>query len=158
MTVIAIERGAESRFPDEPYRQRFGFIGERLRRTRAGLTGGAAARAGGYPDAAALALELEELEAALVADGLERVAYGELADLRWQLGTFGFHLASLDLRQNADVHEQVVADLLLQADVAADYLARGILSLIGSPGRWNLEDDAQVRELVRDELLGGIER
>jgi AcrR family transcriptional regulator len=41
---------------------------------------------------------------------------------------------------------------------AADYLARGILSLIGSPGRWDLEDDAQVRELVRDELLGGIER
>ena len=34
----------------------------------------------------------------------------------------------------------------------------GILSLIGSPGRWDLEDDEQVRELVRDELLGGIER
>jgi AcrR family transcriptional regulator len=41
---------------------------------------------------------------------------------------------------------------------AADYLARGILSLIGSPGRWDLDDDAQVRRLVRDELLGGIER
>jgi AcrR family transcriptional regulator len=41
---------------------------------------------------------------------------------------------------------------------AADYLARGILSLIGSPGRWDLEDDAQVRELVRDKLLGGIAR
>jgi AcrR family transcriptional regulator len=41
---------------------------------------------------------------------------------------------------------------------AADYLARGILSLIGSAGRWDFDDDAQVRELVRDELLGGIER
>ncbi len=39
---------------------------------------------------------------------------------------------------------------------AADYLARGILSLIGTPGRWDLEDDDQVRELVRAELLGGI--
>jgi AcrR family transcriptional regulator len=41
---------------------------------------------------------------------------------------------------------------------AADYLARGILSLIGSSGRWNLDDEEQVRTLVRDELLGGIER
>jgi AcrR family transcriptional regulator len=41
-------------------------------------------------------------------------------------------------------------------DSAADYLARGILSLIGSPGRWDLEDPAQVSELVRVELLGGI--
>jgi AcrR family transcriptional regulator len=41
---------------------------------------------------------------------------------------------------------------------AADYLARGILSLIGSSGRWNLDDEDQVRTLVRDELLGGIER
>lgn len=39
---------------------------------------------------------------------------------------------------------------------AADYLARGILSLIGSPGRWDLEDPVQVRLLVREELLGGI--
>ena len=31
-----------------------------------------------------------------------------------------------------------------------------ILSLIGAPGRWDLDDPAQVRELVRDELLGGI--
>jgi AcrR family transcriptional regulator len=39
---------------------------------------------------------------------------------------------------------------------AADYLARGILSLIGSPGRWDLEDEEQVAALVDDELLGGI--
>ena len=39
---------------------------------------------------------------------------------------------------------------------AADYLARGILSLIGSPGRWDMDDEAQVRALVQDELLGGI--
>ena len=92
------------RFPGEPYRQRFGFIAERLRRTRATLTGEAAARIGGYPDAAAFDRELLELETALVADGLERVAYGELQDLRWQVGTFGFHLASLEIRQHSAVH------------------------------------------------------
>ena len=33
------DRQLRRRFPDEPYRQRFGFIAERLRRTRAALTG-----------------------------------------------------------------------------------------------------------------------
>ena len=41
-------------------------------------------------------------------------------------------------------------------DRAAEYLARCILSLINAPGRWDFEDPAQVRDLVRDELLGGI--
>jgi AcrR family transcriptional regulator len=41
-------------------------------------------------------------------------------------------------------------------DRAADYLARGILSLIGEAGRWDFSDPAQVRAVVRDELLGGI--
>ena len=38
----------------------------------------------------------------------------------------------------------------------AEYLARVHLSLINAPGRWDFDDPAQVRELVRDELLGGI--
>jgi AcrR family transcriptional regulator len=41
-------------------------------------------------------------------------------------------------------------------DRAADYLARGILSLIGTPGRWDLADPAAVHDLVSKELLGGI--
>src|SRR3954464_1476740 len=41
-------------------------------------------------------------------------------------------------------------------DRAADYLARCILSLINAPARWNLDDPAQVQDLVRVELLGGI--
>ena len=49
---------------------------------------------------------------------------------------FGFHLASLDLRQNADVHEAVVAELLARAGVAADYLA--------------LSEDARVALLERE--------
>jgi AcrR family transcriptional regulator len=46
----------------------------------------------------------------------------------------------------------------VDVDRAADYLARGILSLIGESGRWDFEDPDQVRNVVRDELLGGIER
>lgn len=41
-------------------------------------------------------------------------------------------------------------------DLAADYIARMLLSLIGTPGRWDLDDPEAVRHLVRDELLGPI--
>jgi AcrR family transcriptional regulator len=44
----------------------------------------------------------------------------------------------------------------VELDRAAEYLARAILSLINAPGRWDLDDPAQVHELVRGELLGGI--
>ena len=100
-----------SRFPDEPYRQRMGAIAERLRRTRAALNGETAPRAGGYTDPRQLDVELGVLADALVADGLGRVAWGEIADLRWQLATFGFHLASLEVRQHADVHRAAEAAL-----------------------------------------------
>jgi AcrR family transcriptional regulator len=41
-------------------------------------------------------------------------------------------------------------------EAAAQYVARLVLSLIGSPGRWDMDDPEQVRLLVREELLGGI--
>lgn len=41
-------------------------------------------------------------------------------------------------------------------DGAADFLARMVLSYIASPGRWDLDDPAQVARLVRAELLGGV--
>ncbi|HEX2584265.1 MAG TPA: phosphoenolpyruvate carboxylase, partial [Steroidobacteraceae bacterium] len=46
---------------------------------------------------------------------------GALGRLIRAIETFGFHLATLDLRQNADVHERVVAELLKVAGVAEDY-------------------------------------
>ena len=91
------------RFPNEPYRQRFGFIAERVRRTRAYLTGQQAPLTGRYESAAELDVELAEIQDALVADGLERSAWGEVQDLRWQLATFGFHLAALEIRQHSAV-------------------------------------------------------
>jgi hypothetical protein len=48
----------------------------------------------------------------------------------------------------------VVPGLDLQP--AVDHVARLLLSFIASPGRWDLEDEAQVRELVRTELLAGL--
>jgi phosphoenolpyruvate carboxylase len=105
------DRQLRRRFPDEPYRQRFGFIAERLRRTRAALTGEPAPLSGRYGSPADLDVELAEIQDALVADGLERVAWGEVAELRSQLGTFGYHLASLEIRQHASVHRAALGAL-----------------------------------------------
>ena len=119
------DRQLRRRFPDEPYRQRFGFIAERLRRTRASVTGDSGPRTGAYSDADALDLELREIQDALVDDGLERVAWGEVAEMRWQLATFGFHLASLEIRQHSAVHRAALEVLATDADRATD-IAPGV--------------------------------
>ncbi|MGH2407267.1 MAG: phosphoenolpyruvate carboxylase [Candidatus Limnocylindrales bacterium] len=125
-------RELRGRFPNEPYRQRFGFIAERLRRTRAGLLEEAEPHTGRYADAAEFDRELVELQEALIADGLERLAWGELADLRWQLATFGFHLVSLDVRQHAAVHRAAIEALRAgqdaETEVAPDVTVTEILA------------------------------
>jgi phosphoenolpyruvate carboxylase len=62
---------------------------------------------------------------------------GALGRLIRAVRTFGFHLATLDLRQNSAVHERVVAELLARAGVEPDYLA--------------LDEEARL-ELLRKEL------
>ena len=117
------DRQLRRRFPDEPYRQRFGFIAERLRRTRAALTGEPAPLTGRYGGPADLDAELVEIQEALAADGLGRVAWGEVAELRWQLGTFGFHLASLEIRQHSTVHAAALAAIRAGQPLATEVAA-----------------------------------
>jgi phosphoenolpyruvate carboxylase len=110
-----IERSVRRRFADEPYRRRLTAIAERLRRTRAVIVeeadpGGPAGR-GAYASAGELATELAELAEAFRSVGLGRVADGELRDLRRQVDAFGFHLASLEIRQHADVHRAALGPL-----------------------------------------------
>jgi phosphoenolpyruvate carboxylase len=112
-------RDMARRYPDEPYRRRLGAIAERLRRTRAFLTEEAGPIAGRYATPDQLAAELDELQRCLVADRLPRVAYGEVQDFRWQVETFGFHLASLELRQHSDVHRAALDALRGPSDPAS---------------------------------------
>ena len=91
------------RFPEEPYRQRLAFIEERLRRTRRHLVK-SVPNDGGFVSPRALIGVLDELRDALVHQGLVRVAYGDLLELRWQVETFGFHALSLEVRQHSAVH------------------------------------------------------
>jgi phosphoenolpyruvate carboxylase len=98
-------RDLARRYPDEPYRRRLGAMAERLRRTRAYLTEESGPVGGRYVSPDRLLAELDEMQNCLVADRLARVAYGDVQDFRWQIETFGFHLATLELRQHSEVHE-----------------------------------------------------
>ena len=57
----------------------------------------------------------------LRANGSAVLADDRLARLREAVHVFGFHLCGLDMRQNSEVHEEVVAELLAWAGVHPDY-------------------------------------
>ncbi len=99
-----IRTDLQRRFGGQSYRQALGIIGERIERTRARLVGTRGAWKGGYAAPDELLDDLRTMQHALRRHGAGRVAAGELQDLVWQVETFGFHLAALEVRQHADVH------------------------------------------------------
>ncbi|HWD59485.1 MAG TPA: phosphoenolpyruvate carboxylase, partial [Stellaceae bacterium] len=76
-----------------------------------------------YGDSGELLADLAIVGNSLVANGSAPLAKGRLRDLRRAVDVFGFHLAAIDLRQNSDVHERVVGELLETAQPGTDYLA-----------------------------------
>ena len=105
-----LARSLAERFPEEPFRQRFAFVAERLRHSRARRLGERrGASTPGYASPTELLDELAEVQQALVDVGLARSAWGDVHDLVWQVETFGFHLASLEVRQHAGVHRRALA-------------------------------------------------
>ncbi|WP_078059138.1 phosphoenolpyruvate carboxylase [Tropicimonas marinistellae] len=65
-----------------------------------------------YASPEELLAELDIIDASLRANEANIVADGRLRALRRKLRSFGFHLASVDLRQNSAVHETTIAELL----------------------------------------------
>src|SRR5690606_6523202 len=113
---------------DEPYRRALSQIYARLSATFPVLTGGAAPRparfaAAPYEGPAEFRDDLRVLHESLVQNHGAVFADDALNRLIIAADVFGFHMATVDLRQNSDVHERVVADLLKVAGVCADYAA-----------------------------------
>ncbi len=127
---------------DEPYRRALSGIYARLAATYRYLTGKPAPRPGAlkgqpYHDPAAFRADLATIAHGLAARGGESLASsGALGRLIRSVDIFGFHLATLDLRQNSAVHERVIAELLKIAGVEADYAA--------------LDEDARIALLRRE--------
>jgi phosphoenolpyruvate carboxylase len=64
-----------------------------------------------YASAGELRSDLDILFRSLFANGSAKIARGRLRALRRAVDVFGFHLASIDLRQNSHVHERTLAEL-----------------------------------------------
>jgi phosphoenolpyruvate carboxylase len=114
----------------EPYRRAITGIYARLAATARGLDYGEPLQAPvgsapPYADSAELLADLTIVANSLVANGSALLARGRLRDLRRAIDVFGFHLAAIDLRQNSDVHERVVGELLEATQPGANYLGLG---------------------------------
>ncbi|WP_399677807.1 phosphoenolpyruvate carboxylase [Xenophilus sp.] len=113
---------------DEPYRRALIGIYARLAATLRELTGGVAARhavapQNPYPDAQSLLADLRTIEESLREKHGAALVEPRLKPLVRAVEVFGFHLATVDLRQSSDKHEAVVADLLKVARIEPDYTA-----------------------------------
>jgi len=113
---------------DEPYRRALTGIYARLAATLKELTGGDAARhavapQNPYASAEELLADLRVMEASLRAHHGADLARERLHPLMRAVQVFGFHLATVDLRQSSDQHETVVAELLAVARLEPAYAA-----------------------------------
>ena len=111
---------------DEPYRRALIGVYARLAATLHALTGTEALRhavapQNPYADADELLAELRTIEASLIHHHAQALIAPRLAPLLRAVQVFGFHLATIDLRQSSDQHETVVAELLRVARVQSDY-------------------------------------
>ncbi|WP_145199208.1 phosphoenolpyruvate carboxylase [Sphingobium sp. B2] len=114
---------------DEPYRRAISGIYARLVATYVALTGDQPPRPSSlkgqaYASPADFRRDLVTVAQGLASEGNGALATGgALGRLIRAVETFGFHLATLDMRQNSDVHQRVVAELLKVAGVEPDYAA-----------------------------------
>ena len=107
---------------DEPYRRALVACYARMAATRERLLGHGPTRPPRYQAAAYatpedFAADLDIIAASLKENGDADLAEGRLQNLREAVAAFGFHLATMDVRQNSDVHERAVAELLRVAGV-----------------------------------------
>ena len=113
---------------DEPYRRALIGIYARLASTARALGATNILRkevghAEPYADAAAFAADLQVLIDSLNANHGGVLVQPRLATLKRAADIFGFHLASLDMRQSSDIHERVLGELFAKSGVQADYSA-----------------------------------
>lgn len=100
------------RAPSEPHRQFMVHVANRIAATRT-------RRSHAYRSPRELAADLGVVTRSLAAAGASRLAYGELLQLGWQVDTFGFHVAELEVRQHSGVHERALAEVRGRGRISA---------------------------------------
>ena len=111
---------------DEPYRRALTGMYARLAATLKSLTGGDAARhavepQNPYADSDSFLADLKVIQSSLNSHHAKALAAQRLDPLIRAVEVFGFHLATVDLRQSSDQHEKVVDELLATARIEKDY-------------------------------------
>ena len=111
---------------DEPYRRALTGVYARLAATLKTLTGGDAARhavapQNAYAKSEEFLTDLRTIAASLRANHGDALVTQRLHPLMRAVDVFGFHLATVDLRQSSDKHEDVVAELLATARIEPAY-------------------------------------
>ena len=109
-TTESIAETAAERYPREPFRQAVTVIKERVDRVES-------VRPGGYEDKQALLDDLSALGSALESEGLGSIVSEFITPLERQVQTFGFRLASLDLRDHRQQHTQALSEALAAEDI-----------------------------------------
>jgi phosphoenolpyruvate carboxylase len=102
------------RNPEEPYRQLFKLLAERVRFTRKG-------EEGGYHSSQELVADLRVAERALRDQQAGFVAEDALRDVIRQVEVFGFHFARLDVREHAEIHRHAIDEILGALGVQEGY-------------------------------------
>jgi phosphoenolpyruvate carboxylase len=108
----------------QPHRQKLLFAATRVRATRTRDADLA------YRSPTELLTDLRLVQSSLAEGGAGRSAYGELQHLIWQVETFGFHLAELEVRQHSGVHAAALADLDAHDGEPAEDMTREVLATI----------------------------
>jgi phosphoenolpyruvate carboxylase len=97
------------RHEEEPWRQMTALMALRLREQVLGKPG--------YRNPACLANDLNLLSRTLAAAGCHLLEEAAIRPLRHKLEMFGFHLATLDVRQNSEFHDKAISQLLVAASI-----------------------------------------
>ncbi len=108
-----VAEAAADEYHDEPYRQKLRLMCERVERVED-------LRPGGYGEVDELLADLETIATDLRDNDAGRIAEAHVAPLLRQVATFGFNLASLDLRDHRQNHTETVADVFARQDIDYD--------------------------------------
>ena len=120
---------AEERYPDEPYRQKLKLMRESVLRV-------SDVRQGGYDSTEGLLKDLRSISESLRDNDAEVIAESHVDPLIRKVDTFGFALASLDLRDHRKMHTDAIAEAVetegidyaaMDEDERVDFLTEAIL-------------------------------
>ena len=111
---------------DEPYRRAVHGIRGRVAATAISRLGSSVVEGDWschepYSSVEEMRADLDVVEASLRRSHDDLIADHRLADIQGATDVFGFHLYSLDLRQNSESHEDILTELFRLSGVAEDY-------------------------------------